>query len=183
MRKNGFGNLLVQSILATWGSVVSIISILAIVVSYFAAPADDVIHLRWYLITVFFCLFLIITFARASWLAFLNSSPPPPKVKYAKEPPLAFKGAHALLLVEQTSLLAHDALVTIYYLEDEIERLVGLGKVINVQNNGKIQILVTANIEFGEKLAAIKSNSVDELKRIIIKTSIPGYVLEAHANG
>jgi hypothetical protein len=80
-------------------------------------------------------------------------------------------------------LLSHDAIVSVYYLEDDLERLVGVGKVINVQNDKKVQILITENYDFGEKLNQIMNNSKDELKKLIVKASVPSFILEAISNG
>lgn len=101
-----------------------------------------------------------------------------PKVKYVRSPPKLYSNAHALFLVNPTSLLSYDAIVSIYYLEDDIERLVGVGKVINVQENKMIQIIITHNYDFEENLNKLMNNSKDELDRLILKTSIPNSILQ-----
>lgn len=182
MQQKSFGNLIWSSLLETWGIVVAVLSFVALIASYFVVPAEDNIGLRWYVVTVFFAAFLIAVFARAAWIAQQQMSPPSPKVRYAKDPPKAFPDAVALFLLEPTSLLAQGALVSIYYLENEIEKLVGLGEVINVQNDGKVQVLVVVDYEFGEKINEIKSNSPDELKKLVVKNTIPGFILEGQNN-
>lgn len=124
----------------------------------------------------------IVTFARAAWESHNNQSIQIPKVMLVKETPKAFPNACALFLVEPTPLLSHDAIVSIYHLEDEVEKLVGIGKVINIQNDRKVQVLVLQDYDFGEKLTLIMNNSKDELNKLIIKSSIPGFVMEAYSN-
>ena len=169
--------------LSSWGTALGLIGLVAIIASYFGTPSTGVVPLRWFLISIFTFLYLLAVLCRLSWLAYQEIVTAPPKVRYAKEPPGAFDGAHALLLLEPTPNLSHEALVSIYYLENEIEKLAGLGKVINVQNDGKVQVLVIADYEFGETLTHIKQNSVDELRKLILKTSIPSFVLEDHVHG
>lgn len=101
-----------------------------------------------------------------------------PKVKYVRSPPKLYSNAHALLLVNPTLLLSYDAIVSIYYLEDDIERLVGVGKVINVQENRMIQIIITHDYDFEENLNKLMNNSKDELDKLILKTSIPNSILQ-----
>ncbi|MNW00299.1 hypothetical protein D3C71_1957730 [compost metagenome] len=80
-------------------------------------------------------------------------------------------------------MLSHDAIISVYYLEDDLERLVGVGKVINVQLDKKVQIVITDNYDFGEKLHKIMNNSKDELKKLVVKASVPSFILEAISNG
>ena len=101
-----------------------------------------------------------------------------PKVKYVQSPPKLYSNAHALFLVNPTSLLSYDAIVSIYYLEDDIERLVGVGKVMNVQENKMIQIIITHDYDFGDNLNKLMNNSKDELDKLILKTSIPNSILQ-----
>jgi hypothetical protein len=178
MKHSTFGSLLWSSILQSWGGALTAGGFAAAVVGFFVTPAAETLPLRWYVVTVLVAFFLVVVLARAAWLAHLEAAPSIPRVRYANAAPKAYSGAYALFLLDPTPNLSHDALVSIYYLEDEVERLVGLGRVINVQNNGKVQVLVVANYDFGDRLDAIRSNSVDELKKIIVKTSIPGLVME-----
>jgi len=182
MIKNTFGSLVWTSVIKSWGAVLTVLGFMAVIVSYFVVPAQDTIALKWLVITFFISLFLIVIFARAAWESHNNQVVQLPKVMYVKEAPKAFSNACALFLVEPTPLLSHDAIVSIYYLEDEVERLVGIGKVINVQNDHKVQVLVLQDYDFGEKLNLIMNNSKDELKKLIVKSSIPGFVMEAYNN-
>ena len=182
MTNNKFSSLIWSSIIKSWGATLTIISFLAIIISYFVVPAQDTVALRWLVILFFISLFVIAVFARAAWEAHSNQIIQLPKVMYVKEPPKAYSTACALFLIEPTPLLSHDAVVSIYYLEDEVEKLVGIGKVINVQNDLKVQVLVLQNYDFGEKLNLIMNNSKDELKKLIIKSSIPSFVMEANSN-
>jgi signal transduction histidine kinase len=178
MKNNTFSNLIWTSVIKSWGGVLTILSFLAILISYFVVPQQDVVAMKWLVIMGFISLFLIIVFARAAWEAYSNQVIHIPKVMHVKDAPKAFSTACALFLVEPTPLLSYDAIVSIYYLEDEVERLVGVGKVINIQNDLKVQVLVLRNYDFDEKLEVIMKNSKDELKKLIIKSSIPSFFID-----
>lgn len=183
MRTNSFSNLIWSSVIKSWGPVVALLGIALVFMSYFYAPAQDTIELKWFLIVLCVGFLLLVIFARAAWEAHENQIVRLPKIMYVKEPPKAFSNAFALFLVEPTPLFSYDAIVSIYYLEDGVERLVGVGKVINVQNDLKIQVLVLKDYDFGDKAEAIKNNSKDELKKLIVKSSIPWFLMEAISNG
>lgn len=182
MVNNTFGNLIWESVIKSWGPVVALLGIALAFVSYFYAPAQDTIELRWFLVILCIGFLLLVIFARAAWEAYENQIVHLPEVMYVKEPPKAYSSAFALFLVEPTLLLSYDAVVSIYYLEDGVERLVGIGKVINVQNDLKVQVLVLGDYDFKDKAEAIKNNSKDELKKLIVKSSIPSFMMETISN-
>jgi len=183
MKDKTFTSLIWSSLLNSWGPVFTLIGIGLGFVSYFFVPAQDTIALKWFLIILCAGFLILVIFARAAWEAHGNQIIHLPKVMYVKEPPKAFPTAFALFLVEPTPLFSYDAIVSIYYMEDGVERLLGVGKVINVQNDMKVQVLVLEDYDFGDKAESIKNNSKDELKKLIIKSSIPGFLLEALNNG
>jgi len=183
MKNNSFSNLIWSSIIRSWGPVVTLVGLSLAFVGYFYAPATDTIELKWLIIVLAIGVLLLVIFARAAWDANENQVVHLPNIMYVKDPPKAFPNAFALFLIEPTPLFSYDAIVSIYYLEDGVERLVGVGKVINVQNDQKVQVLVFEDYDFGDKAEAIKNNSKDELNKLIVKSSIPGFLMEAINNG
>lgn len=181
--KNSFSALILSSLLKSWGPIISLLGISLVFLGYFFVPSTDIVSLKWFVVTLSACMFSIIVFARAAWEASNAQKFILPKVIYVKDPPKAFSNAFALFLLEPTTLLSHDSVVSIYFLEDDVEKLVGIGKVINIQNDLKVQVLVLQNYDFGTKAEVIKQNSKDELKKLIIKPSIPSLYLEAINNG
>lgn len=171
-----FTNLIWESALKSWGGVVSFLGVGLGFLSFFFTPSENMVSLKWFLVVVCAGLLLLVLFARAAWEAHGNQVVHLPKVMYVKEPPKAFPDAFALFLIEPTPLFSYDAIVSVYYLEDGVEKLLGVGKVINIQRDLKVQVLVLKDYDFGDKAESIKNNSKDELKKLIVKSSIPSFL-------
>jgi len=58
-----------------------------------------------------------------------------------------------------------------------------VGKVINVQNDKKIQVIIFDDHDFGDKYEPVRKNSKDELKKLLVKSSVPGSWMENIING
>ena len=183
MKQISFGNLLWESTLKSWGGILTFLSFSGAILVFYLVPEQSTILLKNVLPLIILAFFLLVIFVRSAWIACQNSNTKIPRVMYVKDAPKAYESACALFLVEPTPLLSHDAIISVYYLEDDLERLVGVGRVINVQNDKKVQILITDNYDFGEKLNQIMNNSKDELKKLIVKSSVPSFILEAISNG
>lgn len=183
MKGKSFGNLLWESTIKTWGGILTFLSFIFAILVFYLTPENSSISLKYILPIIVVVFFLVIVSLRAAWTACQESGVQIPRVMYVKEAPKAYKGACALFLVEPTPLLSHDAIITVYYLEDNLERLVGVGKVINVQLDKKVQVLITDDYDFGDKLHSIMNNSKDELKKLVVKASVPSFILEAISNG
>lgn len=63
-------------------------------------------------------------------------------------------------------------------LEDDYEQLIGVGVVINVQNDKKVQVAIYKNDESEELLSQLKENKKHDLERLILKPSVPRAFLE-----
>jgi hypothetical protein len=183
MKQISFSDLLWESTVKSWGGILTFLSFTGAILVFYLVPEQSSIQLKHILPIIIVAFFLLVVFIRTAWIACQVSSSNIPRVMYVKDAPKAYESACALFLIEPTPLLSHDAIVSVYYLEDDLERLVGVGKVINVQNDKKVQILITDNYDFGEKLNQIMNNSKDELKKLIVKASVPSFILEAISNG
>jgi hypothetical protein len=91
------------------------------------------------------------------------------------------ESANVTLVLEPTDLLGFNLLVTIYYNEDlepgggaVFERLVGVGRVANVQQNGLVQVLVLMEVPTHVALwQRIRNREVTVIAQIVVKPSIP----------
>ncbi|WP_175547585.1 hypothetical protein [Marinobacter antarcticus] len=178
-----FGNLLWESVVKSWGGMLTFLSFGAALLVFYLTPKNTSVAINHVLPIFILLFFLAVVSLRAAWISFGYSKLILPKVIHVKEPPKAYKNAFALFLVKPTPLLSHDAIISVYYLEDGLEQLVGVGKVVNVQNDKKVQIVVTNDYDFGEKLNNLKRNSKDELDKLVIKSSVPSFILENVYNG
>lgn len=183
MKQTSFSNLLWESIVKTLGGILTFLSFIGALLVFYLVPESSSVLLKHVLPAIILVFFLVVVALRTAWAACQKTGSKIPRVMYVKDAPKAYQGACALFLVEPTPLLSHDAIISVYYLEDDLERLVGVGKVINVQIDKKVQIVITDNYDFGEKLHQIMDNSKDELKKLIVKASVPSFILEAIANG
>lgn len=183
MKQTSFGNLLWESIVKTWGGILTFLSFIGALLVFYLVPESSSVLLKHILPAIILVFFLAVVALRTAWTACQETGSQIPRVMYVKAAPKAYQGACALFLVEPTPLLSHDAIISVYYLEDDLERLVGVGKVINVQLDKKVQIVITDNYDFGEKLHQIMNNSKDELKKLVVKASVPSFILEAISNG
>ena len=98
-----------------------------------------------------------------------------PKVKYARAPTELYSGSKAILLLDNSDIFAHEALVSVYLLENDFERLIGVGFILTIQANGLIQVLVNKAIEDkgGSIWESICRNDATVLSRLHVKPSIP----------
>nr|WP_181716980.1 hypothetical protein [Psychrobacter sp.]QJS05494.1 hypothetical protein [Psychrobacter sp.] len=186
MKKFLFGSLLWESALKSWGGIIGILGFLASVLSYFIIPAESVIKTKFVMIVIMVITSILIIAIRAAWIATERSNQisniPSPKVIHVINAIKPYCNCHALFIIDSTSLLPYDALVSVYYLEHGFEKFVGLGKVINVQDDKKVQVIITDNYDFEDKLEKIKGNLSEDLAKLIIKTSIPSSILQGGLN-
>lgn len=98
-----------------------------------------------------------------------------PKVKQARIPTALYSGAKAILLLEPSDIFAHETLVSVYFLENDFERLIGVGFIFTIQGNGLIQVLVNKAIDEQDEniWESIRNNDVTVLSKLQVKPSIP----------
>lgn len=191
MDKILFSSLLWESSLKSWGGIIGVLGLLASLLSYFITPNESVVKTKIVMVVIMLLASILIIAIRAAWIATdkantaavqMSHKLSSPKVIHVRDAVKPYNNCHALFIIDPTSLLSHDALVSVYYLENNFEKFVGIGKVINVQEDKKVQVIVTDNYDFEDKLDRIKSNSSEDLDKLIIKTSIPSSILEGNLN-
>ena len=178
MPNSSFSDLIIGSALKSWGGFISFFGLVSVLFGFFYIPETETITVRWLIIFGSFFIYLVMVFARSAWTAHEKSHFPKFRVIHAKLPPPRYETATALIIIEPTPILAHDAVLSFYYTDNGVESFMGIGKVINVQEDGKVQILLGKIFENQDKLEMIKGNNKDELKKIIIKPIIPSFIVE-----
>jgi len=172
-----FSDRIWSATLKSWGGLISVVSVVAAIVGFFVVPASQTVPLNWTLVLFLLLLAVVIVLFRAAYDAHFDSRASLPKVRTVIEPPTTYKEASALLLLDPTDLLSHDSIVSVYYMDGGIERLSGIGKVINVQNDKKIQVILIKEAEFSDKVEALKANNPEDLEKLIVKPSVPSFYL------
>lgn len=161
----------------SWGAILTITGSAISVIGFFVVPSSQSVPLN--IVVVFAILGLVIfgILIRATYDAHTDSTVRLPRVRTVIEPPASYKDASALLLLDPSELLSHDSIVSLYYLDGGIERLSGIGKVVNIQNDKKIQVVLIKDAEFSEKVEALKANKPEDLSKLIVKPSVTSIYL------
>ncbi|GAB6170053.1 hypothetical protein JCM1393_25130 [Clostridium carnis] len=89
------------------------------------------IHTWIFVITLYFCFFFLWLLA----ITILNSKEKSYNINLS-----TIKFTNNIFLCEPNKAIAHDSIISIYLKEDGFEHLIGYGIVINIQNDGYIQI-------------------------------------------
>jgi hypothetical protein len=167
-----------KALLKTWGGVFTVVSLMASVLLYFIAPDTDTIKVNIFVVVVFVLFAIIVIILRALYDASTDARVNLPKIRKVLEPPRSYEKASALLLVDPSNLLSHDSSVTLFMLEDDYEQLVGIGVVVNIQDDKKVQVALFKNDESEQLIGQLKENKKHDLERLILKPSVPRVFLE-----
>lgn len=157
----------------------TVIGVVLMAVTWFL-PGDKTIGSRWVMIIAGLLLYCSVSGWRAAWIAYNSGQSRLPTIRYATDPPKRYADAVALLLMDPSDLFSHDSLVSIYHVDKdmEMERLVGLGRVLLVQEDGKIQVLVIRDIDFADGWNDIRKNDATKLRCLLVKAALTQTALE-----
>lgn len=172
-----FSDRIWSAALKSWGALITLVGAIASFIGFFVVPSTDTVPLNISLVILFGVLVVLGVFVRAAYDANKDSAVILPKVRMVIEPPASYRDASALLLLEPTELLSYDSIISLYYVDGGIERLSGIGKVVNIQNDKKIQVILVKDAEFSAKIEELKANRADDLTKLIVKPSVPSFYL------
>ena len=98
-----------------------------------------------------------------------------PVVKQGLNPPPLYQKAEALLLLSESDFFSIEAIVSIYYKDESYEPLIGIGFVLNIQENGLIQVIVDNCYDdrYKEIWDKVRENNASVLEKLIIKPLVP----------
>lgn len=171
-----------------WGSVLSTGSVLfgaITLVSFFVLPYVEVDQVLKYTNAAPFAIFLLYVsyvFAYSAYYLYSRRSDLLPEVKNGSAAPAPYEDLVARVILEPSALFAQGAIIAAYREADGIEEFIGLGQILNVQQNGLIQVLITQSISGDDVWAKIKANDAGELKKLKIKPTVPHQYIEALNN-
>lgn len=152
---------------------------LALTVAAFFFTPENKVPVGWFVAAGTLSIVVIVVLYDASRTSWKASQRGLPAVRRTLEPPDIYQGIEKILIVEPSELFGVDVLVSIYITEDEYERLIGIGRVLNIQTNGYLQIGISTLTETsGELIDKLKSNDSAFLKRLLVKPSVPSYLLQ-----
>lgn len=88
------------------------------------------------------------------------------------EPYKPYKDSEAILLTTNSNTFAQDGIVTLFQEKNGCEVFIATGQIINIQQNGKVQIVIPKSSDSDFNWENIKRNEKDQLDKLIIKTIV-----------
>ena len=167
MNKESYFYLLWDSFLTSFSAIVGGLLGIFAFVSWILKPEQS-IPLSVCILFVGFLVFLLLVFIKFSTILY-NNKKQKCTVLCIREP---YKNVNlegsVMALTTYADYFTENGLVTIFYLEDDFERKIGIGRIVNIQENKKVQILIySIDPEFSrEKLL---SNSKELLEKLLVK--------------
>lgn len=171
--KNRISLYIWESFKKVWGVPAIFLGIILSYLSWTQSP-DSTIKLSLFVLILSALLIIIVTLLNLSINLYNKSIENKlPTIKLTRQP-FNTDNTQLLLLLEPSELFSFDSVVSIYKLDNEFEQLFGIGKVINIQENGMIQVGLIEVIESGsETLKKLANNDKELLEKMIIKPTIP----------
>ena len=187
MKEKSFLDNMRSSVANSATAIFMVVTGLCSLVAYFVVP-DTEISLKYLLAALFIMFALIsITFNAANMIFDDHQKKPNslllrPKVIKAKDPTKYYDRAIGVLITEPTENLPNDSIVSIYFLVSGFEELIALGRVINIQDDKKVQVLITYDHDFEKHRNDIMKNDREALQKIVLKSAIPSLIVSGVFN-
>jgi len=168
--RNSFWDLVWENLLKPSSAIAIILAIILWVFS-----PDEKITLRLALPIGALFIFFIFSFANVAYKTFKRSKSTLPRLLHARKPDT--KNHHrekVVCLLEPSELFSYGVFVSFYYIgEENFEQLVGIGTVRNIQEDGKIQVVMDyAMDEHEDIIQKLAQNDAGLLKKIKVKPNI-----------
>ena len=129
---------------------------------------NDSISLKWALSVLALLLILLAFSVRIAYQYYQRAENILPKLIR-----IVSDNMGVICLFEPSELYSHNALVSLFFNDEDYERLIGLGYVFNVQDDKNIQILITQWIPGQEEIKdKLENNNAQVLKKIIAKPNV-----------
>lgn len=172
--KKSYGSFLFASFMKTNGILANVLGIILAVFTWLIAP-DKSISLAYLLPVFILILTLITTLFHASFSAYSDLIGKPPKVIMGRKSIAGKDTARALIILEPSEAFSYETMVALYFLEDEkFERLIGVGVVINIQSDKRIQVEITNAVNGSDEIIErISSNDKSVLDKVLVKSNVP----------
>lgn len=173
------GHYIWESFKKVWGVPAIFLGIVLSYLSWTQSP-DSTIKLSFFVLILSTLVIVIITLINLSINLYNKSIENKlPIIKLTRQP-FYDDNSQLLLLLEPSDLFSFDSVVSIYKLDNDFEQLFGIGKVINIQENGMIQVGLIEVIGSGsETFKKLANNDKELLEKMIIKPTIPNFAFNS----
>lgn len=171
MQKKYFAQFIFKGLANTSGGLSLVVALIFGCIAWFGITPDKTVSLRIPFLIIIILVFLAWWFYRIAWIIYEQSGI---KLPLVKQVTTYGESKTAILILEPSPLFSYNSIVAIYYVEDQFERLIGIGSVINVQENGLIQVsVIESKSEDSTVWKPILENKADKIKYLIVKPYAP----------
>jgi len=155
---------------------IAVIAVAGLAVAFLPwwVTSSTAIGARWVILGATLAIIMVAILFDAAFRLNRRSRIPLPAVKKVLSAPPSYKAKGPLLLLEPHALFSPGAAVSIYSKIDGFEILIGLGRVMTIQEDGRVQILVMQqeNTPHGDIWERIQSDQ-HTAEGLIVRPSVP----------
>lgn len=147
------------------------IGILEGIVIYLSPAASSTVSWKWVIASALIGVWLLLGITVAYVKAMSLARPSIPKLRVVRE----ISEGEYVLLFEPSDLFSYGIAVALYYRDDEnFEHLIAVGRVVNIQEGGLIQVGIISGIQgYEENLNSLYHNDVAAVRRVLVKPNLP----------
>lgn len=175
---SGFVSLLYKSFVCVFGYVQVLVTAAAGIVFYLLSDSSNKWLVAVLIVVVLFILSVFSTLMHASWTAYCDKSLDFPSVCQLRQAMPPYSTEQYLLLLGPSPLYFKNATAAVHLEVDEMEVLIGVGRVIDIQPNGKIQVLVSKIDGHDDAWASLAANWANMVKKILVRPEVPDAAME-----
>ena len=128
---------------------------------------------------------VLLTLAHMAYSAIQELQGRLPRVIHSRKGEGAAESCPAICLLEQSELFNPGVAVAFYFKgADDFEVLIGIGRVLNVQDDRRIQVGLNQVVK-GQKaiVKELRKNNADILRQLIVKPSVPAIAINSEDGG
>ena len=173
-----------RSVRRAYGAVVVILSVpLAILLWIF--PPTTRVPLGMVIVASMLGAAILLTLAHMAYSAIQELSGRLPRVIHSRKGTGALEDHPVVCLLERSELFSHGVAVSFYFKgAGEFEVLIGIGLVLNVQDDRRIQVGLN-QVAKGQEVTVreLQEGNSDTLQRLIVKPNVPAFVMNSGIGG
>lgn len=171
---DSFGLHLYESFRRTYGHIVAFMSLMIGFALYIFAEHPAKLAISATAVIVLVVSVIVASFFDAAVRAWSQSTLQPPLIVDSGPAPVPYPSSDILIVAKQNPFFYRDAEVSVFCKKNDVEYLVGIGRVVDAQYDQSMQVLVTRIVAEGNEFYdALCNPGKDGLKSILIKPGVP----------
>ncbi len=156
--------------------IIGVGGIFTTIFSYIVTDYNSDLNVKWFLLAIYIFLVILMFSFKLTYDIYQEYKSlvknPVEEIKDHSNG-ISFESNEEVLLVENNPILSHSAMVTIFYLKEDVEILLGLGFVSNIQSKFTHITILEVDDKFSnnypEELRKMRFNDHSTIKKIIVK--------------